>query len=385
MKQRRVCVLGSTGTIGQFTLELVEKFPELFQIVSLAAGKNIHLLRQQILKFQPQWVSVQSEADARELQKEFPQLDVGFGDQGIEACIDVEKLDVVIVGIVGFAGLKPTLHAIKKDLLIGLANKESLVTGGSLLRSELQKHDAKVVPVDSEHNALFQLLSGVRPPEVSRLVLTASGGPFFKRADLDLSTVTPEMAVSHPNWKMGPKISVDSASMMNKGLELIEAHYLFNFPEEDIEVWIHPQSIVHGAIWLKDNTSLCQLSLPDMKSAIGYALSFPERLEEPIKKLSPAQMTTLEFFEPDDIRFPCLSLARQALKKGQSFVIALNAANECAVEAFLNKKISFHQIPQVIDAVLQKFSFEPIRELSSVFEADRVAREVTYQILKVVA
>lgn len=384
MKQRRICVLGSTGTIGQYTLELVEKFPDFFQVASLAAGKNIDLIRQQIKKFRPQAVSVQSESAALALQKEFPEVQVGFGDEGIESCIDIDKLDVVIVGIVGFAGLKPTLHAIKKDLLIGLANKESLVTGGSLLRAELKNHDAKVVPVDSEHNALFQLLSGVKRSEVSKLVLTASGGPFFKKPDLDLSRVTPEMAVSHPNWKMGPKISVDSASMMNKGLELIEAHYLFNFSENDIEVWIHPQSIVHGAIWLKDNTSLSQLSVPDMKSAIGYALSFPERLESPIEKLSFSQMAKLEFFEPDNVRFPCLSLARQALVKGQGFVIALNAANECAVEAFLNKKIAFTQIPQVIDAVLQKFSFEPISELPLVFEADQAARQVAQQILKVV-
>lgn len=384
MKPRKVCVLGSTGTIGQYTLELAEKFPDFFKVVSLAAGKNLDLLRKQIKKFKPQVVSVQSQDSALLLQKEFPQVEVGFGDSGIEACIDIAKLDVVIVGIVGFAGLKPTIHAIKKDLLIGLANKESLVTGGTLLRAELKNHDAKIVPVDSEHNALFQLLSGVKSTEVSKLVLTASGGPFFRKPDLKLATVTPEMAVSHPNWKMGPKISVDSASMMNKGLELIEAHYLFNFPENDIEVWVHPQSIVHGAIWLKDNTNLSQLSIPDMKSAIGYALSFPERLESPIQKLSFSQMAKLEFFEPDNVRFPCLALARQALGKGQGSVIALNAANECAVEAFLSKKIGFHQIPEVIDAVLQKFSFEPISELSLVFEADRSARELAQQILKVV-
>jgi len=384
LRPRKICVLGSTGTIGQYTLELVEKFPQFFQVASLAAGNNVEKLRTQIRKFNPERVSVLTESAAGILQQEFPRLEVSYGESGIESCIEASSLDVVIVGIVGFAGLKPTLHAIRKNLLIGLANKESLVTGGTLLREELKKHDAKIIPVDSEHNALFQLLSGVKLSEVSRLVLTASGGPFFKKTDLDLSQVTPEMATAHPNWKMGPKISVDSASLMNKGLELIEAHYLFNFSEKDIEVWIHPQSIVHGAVWLKDNTSLSQLSVPDMKSAIGYALSYPERLSGPIQKLTLSQMSKLEFFEPDNQRFPCLALARKALIGGPGSVIALNAANEIAVEAFLSRKITFQQIPQVIDAVLQKFTFEPITELDLVFEADRQARVLTQQILKVV-
>ncbi|MFM8269103.1 MAG: 1-deoxy-D-xylulose-5-phosphate reductoisomerase [Pseudomonadota bacterium] len=374
--KRKICVLGSTGTIGTYTLDLVRAFTDQFEIVSLAAGKNLAKLQEQIKAFKPEAVSVQSEADAALIRREFPKLEVGFGIEGIKRCIDISEVEVVIVGIVGFAGLEPTLHAIRKDKLIGLANKESLVTAGSLFQEEVKKSRAKIVPVDSEHNALYQLLKGTNIAEIETLVLTASGGPFLRRMDLDLSQVSPEMAVSHPNWKMGPKISVDSATLMNKGLELIEAHFLFGFPENRIEVWVHPQSIIHGAIWLKDNTNLAQLSLPDMKSAIGYALSYPGRLTQPIKKLSLAQMSRLEFFEPDTTRFPCLTLARKALQAGQSHVIALNAANEIAVEAFLGNQIRFTQIPKVIDTTLQEFSGNSIHQIEDVFEADRVARQV---------
>ncbi|NBX75442.1 MAG: 1-deoxy-D-xylulose-5-phosphate reductoisomerase [Proteobacteria bacterium] len=374
--KRKVCVLGSTGTIGTYTLELIRAFPEQFEAVSLAAGKNLTKLQEQIRLFKPQVVSVQDEAAAHFLRQEFPKLQVGSGIEGIKKCIEASEVDVVIVGIVGFAGLEPTLHAIQHGKLIGLANKESLVTAGSLFNEAVRKSSAKIVPVDSEHNALYQLLNGVEISEVQTVVLTASGGPFLKQPDLDLKSVTPEMAISHPNWKMGPKISVDSASLMNKGLELIEAHFLFGFPENQIEVWVHPQSIVHGAIWLKDNTNLAQLSLPDMKSAIGYALSYPGRLLQPIKKLTLDQMSRLEFFEPDLHRFPCLGLARKALRAGQSHIVALNAANEIAVEAFLNRRIGFTQIPEMIDATLQEFPGMPIHQLSEVFEADRVGRQV---------
>lgn len=380
-QRRKICVLGSTGTIGSYTLELVKAFSEQFELVSLAAGKNLIKLQEQIQTFNPKIVSVQSEADASFLKREFPKLNVGFGMDGIKQCIEAEAIDVVIVGIVGFAGLEPTLHAIKKGKLIGLANKESLVAAGSLFHEAVEKSKAVVIPVDSEHNALFQLLKGVEVSEVETVVLTASGGPFLNKRDLDLSQVSPEMAISHPNWKMGPKISVDSASLMNKGLELIEAHFLFGFPEEKIEVWVHPQSIVHGSIWLRDNTNLAQLSLPDMKSAIGYALSYPDRLNHPIKKLSLAQMSRLDFFEPDSSRFPCLGLARKALRLGQSHIIALNAANEIAVEAFLGGQIRFTQIPEAIDATLQRFPGISVHQLDDVFEADRVGRQVAKTVI----
>ena len=380
-EKRKVCVLGSTGTIGTYTLDLVRAFPNYFEVVSLSAGKNLSKLQEQIREFKPLAVSVTDEKDAIFLEREFPKLKVGTGKKGIQQCIDESEAEVVIVGIVGFAGLEPTLHAIKKNKIIGLANKESLVTAGVLFQREVQKSRSVVVPVDSEHNALYQLLKGVNPKEVATVVLTASGGPFLRKPELDLKSVTPEMATAHPNWKMGPKISVDSATLMNKGLELIEAHALFGFSESQIEVWVHPQSIIHGAIWLKDNTSLAQLSLPDMKSAIGYALSYPERLETPIEKLPLKKMANLEFFEPDTNRFPCLDLARKALKLGQSYVIALNAANEVAVEAFLQKRILFTQIPELIDATLQKHKSQPIEQIEDVFLADTEARKLSEQLL----
>lgn len=375
-------MLGSTGTIGTYTLDLVQAFPEQFEVLSLAAGKNREALHKQIRTFNPKTVSVIDETDAQWLKSEFPEVEVGVGEEGLKSCIEAEGVDVVIVGIVGFAGLAPTLHAIKKNKLIGLANKESLVTAGSLLRQEMEKSKSVVVPVDSEHNALYQLLKGVPLQEVETIVLTASGGPFLKQPSLKLNEITPEMAVAHPNWKMGPKISVDSATLMNKGLEVIEAHFLFGFSEEKIEVWIHPQSIVHGAIWLRDNTNLAQLSLPDMKSAIGYALSYPDRLRASIRKLTMDKMAQLEFFEPDTVRFPCLDLARKALRAGQSHIVALNAANEVAVEAFLNKKIGFHQIPQLIDATLQSFSGKPIAQLEDVFHTDEVSRQLSQVLLQ---
>lgn len=379
--KRKICILGSTGTIGSYTLDLVRLYPGQFEVVSLAAGRNLEKLQDQIREFHPQTVSVLDEKDAIFLQKEFPGLEVSFGSEGIRNCIDTSGVAVVIVGIVGFAGLEPTLYAIQKNKLVGLANKESLVTAGTLFQQEIQKSKAVVVPVDSEHNALYQLLRGVKTEEVQTLVLTASGGPFLKKVDLNLDEVTPEMAVAHPNWKMGPKISVDSATLMNKGLELIEAHFLFGFPEDKIEVWVHPQSIVHGAIWLKDHTSLAQLSWPDMKSAIGYALSYPERLEHPIRKLTFSDMMKMEFFEPDNKRFPCLSLARQALRLGQSHVIGLNAANEVAVEAFLNRKIKFTQIPELIDSFLNQFAGNKISELKDVFECDLKTRETAKKLI----
>jgi len=379
--KRKICVLGSTGTIGTYTLDLVRAFPDNFEVVSLSAGKNLQKLQEQIGEFQPQTVSVSDEKDALFLKNEYPKLQVDFGLRGIQACIDTESVDVVIVGIVGFAGLEPALHAVRKGKLIGLANKESLVTAGVLFQQEVQKSHSILVPVDSEHNALYQLLRSINRSEVKTIVLTASGGPFLRKPELDLKTITPEMAVAHPNWKMGPKISVDSATLMNKGLELIEAHYLFDFAEKDIEVWVHPQSIVHGAIWLNDNTNLAQLSLPDMKSSIGYALSYPNRLSGTVEKMSLKRMANLEFFEPDTDRFPCLNLARKALNLGQASVIALNAANELAVEAFLQKKILFNQIPEVIDATLQRFKNRPIHEISDVFLADLEGRKISEEVL----
>lgn len=371
--KRRLCILGSTGTIGVNSLALVDAHPNRFEVVSLTGGKNIALLREQIRKFSPKRVAVLSDSDAKTLQSEFPDLKVDCGQSGIFQCIE-ESVDVVVNGIVGFAGLAPAIHAIRHKRLLGLANKECLVAAGPLMRAEMEKSGAQVVPVDSEHNALFQLLAGVKGEDVESLALTASGGPFFRKPEIALETITPEQAIAHPNWKMGPKISVDSATMMNKGLEIIEAHYLYGFSEDKIEVWVHPQSIVHGAVRLKDGTLLAQLSVPDMKSAIGYSMTYPERLENSIRRMGFRDFANLEFCEPDIRRFKCLELARNALRLGPSHTLALNAFNEVAVEAFLNKRIGFHQIPLVIEKGLEKFLGMPVDTLEAIYSCDEAAR-----------
>lgn len=373
--RRGVCILGSTGSIGTQTLSLIERFSDKFFAVSLSAGRNIDLLVSQIRQFSPRYVSVQNAADVERVRALFPDLKVGVGESGLTECVREEAAEIVVVGVVGFAALTPTLEAIRLKRTIALANKETLVVGGTLLGKEIEKSGARVIPVDSEHNALFQLLQGRKREEVSRLVLTASGGPLLKLPDIPLEDVTPDLAIRHPNWKMGPKISVDSATLMNKGLELIEAHYLFHYPASAIEVWVHPQSIVHGAIWLADNTCLAQLSRPDMRSSLGFALHYPERLPEVIPKLGLSEMSRLEFFPPDEKRFRCLGLARQSLESGPSHVVVLNAANEVAVESFLAGKILFPGIPQLIETLLMQHVSTPLDSLDTVYDLDRQTRE----------
>lgn len=368
---RGLSVLGSTGTIGTFTLEIVERFPEKFKVVSLVAGKNVTLLKEQIRKFHPKFVSLSANEHLSALNHEFPNTKFLTGRDGVKECIEQTDVDVVVNGIVGFAGLEPALFAIRANKIVALANKESLVVAGSLIKEELQKSNATLIPVDSEHNALFQLLEGRKLEDVDTLVLTASGGPFFKTPELQFCDVTPEMAIKHPNWNMGPKISVDSATMMNKGLELIEAHFLFGFPEEKIDVWVHPQSIMHAAIWFKDNTCLSQMTKPDMKSSIGFALSYPEKLPQVIERFSFKEKHALEFFEPDEVRFPCLRLAREALRAGPGHLVVLNAANEFAVGAFLEKKIGFHQIAEFVEKKINAHHPIPIHSLDDVFELHR--------------
>lgn len=375
-----IAVYGSTGTIGDNTLEIVRRFPDRFRVISLAAGRNIEKLRAQITEFSPQLVAVQDTDGAGQLRREFPKLTILTGEEGLRAGIDAAGVDTVVMGIVGFAALAPTLHAIRAGKKIALANKESLVVGGSLLRAELEKSKAQCIPVDSEHNALFQLLEGYPRHQVETVVLTASGGPLLRRPELPLEDVTPAIAVAHPNWKMGPKISVDSATLMNKGLELIEAHFLFGFPSEKIEVWVHPQSIVHGALWMTDNSCLAQLTKPDMKSSIGHALCYPERLPRVIPKLTFQEMAKLEFFEPDLVRFPALRLARQALEAGPSHLVVLNAANEVAVGRFLEGRLLFSQIPQVIEKALQRHERSPLPDLESLFALDAEARLSTEKL-----
>lgn len=378
---RKICLLGSTGSIGTQTLAIVRKHPESYSVVAMSAGKNLTLLREQIREFRPGFVSVLDDANLMDLTREFPEVEFGWGEKGTLDAVGYGNSDVVVVGIVGFAALSPTLQAIRLKKRLALANKESLVVAGHLMKAEAGDSGAEIIPVDSEHNALFQLLDGRERDQIETLVLTASGGPLLRRTELPLEEVTPAIAIQHPNWKMGPKISVDSATLMNKGLELIEACRLFDVEEKEVEVWIHPQSIVHGAIWLKDNTCLAQLSKPDMRSSIGYALSYPRRIPAVIPKLSLQEMSKLEFLEPDTKRFPALNFAREAYRSGPGHLIALNAANEVAVQSFLDGKLLFPQMASCIEMVLQKWSGGAVADIPSVFEADKQARDLAVRAI----
>jgi 1-deoxy-D-xylulose-5-phosphate reductoisomerase len=371
-----IAVMGSTGSIGTQTLDIVTSHPDQFRVISLSAGRNFEMLVAQIERFRPLRVAFADPTRLDDLRRLFPNVDISADERSLTDCVIQPEVDIVVMGIVGFAALAPTLQAIRAGKTIALANKEALVVAGSLLRREISQSSAKVIPVDSEHNALFQLLEGRDRSHVSKLVLTASGGPLLRQTQLPLEDVTPAIAIKHPNWKMGPKISVDSATLMNKGLELIEAHFLFDTPENDIEVWVHPQSIVHGAIWLKDNSCLAQLSRPDMRLSIGFALKYPERLEAVIPRLSLRDMSQLEFLEPDVKRFPCLELARQALRLGPSHLIALNAANEVAVQRFLEGHILFPDIPGTIAKTLDRHTATRVEQIEDVFTIDRESREL---------
>ena len=375
-----LAVLGSTGSIGTQTLSLVRDFPENFHVVSFAAGRNAALLRTQIAEFKPRYVFMDDTSSMADLAREFAEVHFVSGAEGINQTIDAPGVDIVVLGIVGFAALAPALYSVKKGKAIALANKESLIVAGNLFMEEVRKHGTRCIPVDSEHNALFQLLEGRPRDSVATVVITASGGPLLRVPDLPLEDVTPELATRHPNWKMGPKISVDSATLMNKGLEVAEAHYLFGYPSQSIEVWIHPQSILHGALWLTDNTCLAQLTKPDMRSAIGYAIGYPKRLPQVIPKLGLREMRNLEFYEPDNARFPALGLARSALESGPSHLITLNAANEIAVSLFLQGRLLFPRIAALVEKTLAKHSSTAVDNLQAVYDLDAEARRTALAV-----
>jgi 1-deoxy-D-xylulose-5-phosphate reductoisomerase len=383
--KRKLAVFGSTGTIGLNTLALARQFSDRFEVVALTGGRNLELLSAQISEFKPRVVVVQEESARASLSDAFPGTEFLWGDQGLVDCAAWDGIEIACQGIVGFAAMAPTLELARRGKAIALANKETLVVAGNLLKQALALSGAQCIPVDSEHNAIFQLLVGRDLSSVASIVLTASGGPFWRETALDLSSVTPAQAVKHPNWKMGPKISVDSATLMNKGLEVVEAHVLFGTPMENIEVWIHPQSIVHGALWFTDGTCQAQLSKPDMKASIGYALGYPERLPASVEKLTMRQMQQLDFAEPDTARFPCLGLPRKALAASQSHLIALNGANEVAVSSFLEGRIRFTQISSVLEQVLDCHHSTSVCVVEDVFTVDRIAREKTASIISQLA
>lgn len=375
---KKLAVLGSTGSIGVSTLSLVEHFPEQFQVVALAAGKNLSKLKEQVSLFQPAVVSLTSEADARDLRVQLPHFrgEILWGERGLHAVATHPQAEMVMSALVGAVGLAPTLAAIRAGKTIALANKEALVISGELMTREAKRHGVRILPVDSEHNAIFQALHGHARTQVKRIILTASGGPFLHRSAEELFDVTIEEALRHPTWKMGSKITIDSATLMNKGLEVIEARWLFDLPPEQVSVIVHPQSIVHSMVEYIDGSVLAQLGIPDMTIPIAYILAYPDRLSlSHLPSLDLAAAAQLTFFQPDFMKFPCLRLAYDALRQGGTCPAVLNASNEIAVENFLAGRLRFTDIAFLNESVLQAHVSREVTDLEMLLEADRWARE----------
>ena len=383
MNKRAISILGSTGSIGCNTLKVVESLREpQFSVVALGAGKNVTQLAEQIARFKPELVAVENEDCAELLLRELSNLksqvsnppEIEVGEAGLIAVATHEKVDTVVSATVGAVGLVPTLRALEAGKRVCLANKETLVMAGELMTEAARKNRAELLPVDSEHNAIHQCLRGERRSEVKRLILTASGGPFRSKSKFEIENATIEQALNHPNWKMGDKITIDSATMMNKGLEVIEARWLFDFDADQISVVVHPQSIVHSLIEMVDNSIIAQMGVTDMRHAIQYALTFPDRKPANLAPLDFAKLSQLTFEPPDFEKFPCLALAYRALRTGGTLPAAMNAANEIAVRAFLDGKIKLSNISQIIENVMNQHQSQFVANLEIVREADRIAR-----------
>lgn len=382
---KKISILGSTGSIGRNSLEVVRRNPDKFRIIGLAAGRNISELTKQVEEFKPLAVSVIDEDHARELKKSLRSsagMEILSGLEGYRHVASLTDAEMVISAMVGASGLLPTLAAIEAGKDIALANKETLVMAGRLVMEKVKRQGVRLLPVDSEHSAIFQCLAGQRPQGLRRIHLTASGGPFFRFSRERLEQVKPVDALKHPNWLMGKKITIDSATMMNKGLEVIEAGWLFDVEIDKIQVCIHPQSIIHSMVEFVDGSVLAQLGIPDMKIPIAYALSFPERLDCPEQALDLFQVGSLEFFAPDRETFPCLELARKAAGQGGTMPAVLNAANECAVEAFLARRLSFLRISRLVEEVMTAHQIKSSPEIEDVLEADRWARREAQKLLE---
>ncbi len=374
---RTVALLGSTGSIGRAALDVLGRWRDRFRVVALAAGGGrLRVLADQVRTVRPEVVAVPREEDAVRLRDLLAgeRVEVLAGEEGMVRAAAGSGADVVIAAIVGAAGLVPTLAAVRAGRTVALANKEALVAAGEVMTRAARESGATLLPVDSEHNAIHQCLRAGRPAEVRRIVLTASGGPFRGRSAAELSAVTPDQALRHPTWEMGPKITVDSATLMNKGLEVIEARWLFGLPPEAIDVVIHPQSVVHSMVEFRDGSIVAQLGTPDMRHPIQYALTYPERLDAPAERLDLLAASPLQFEPPDAETFRCLALAFDALRAGGDAPARLNAANEVAVEAFLDGRIPFDRIPAVLERALAERPPRPADTLEAVLAADREAR-----------
>lgn len=378
--RKNIAILGSTGSIGRSTLEVISHFPERFRVTYLTAHRNIDLLKEQVQQFRPRGVVVLDECNASVLGKSLNgATEILVGEEGLCEIVTRSDVDLVVSSLVGFAGLKPTLRAIEAGKDIALANKETLVVGGEIIMKAVRRTGVRLLPVDSEHSAILQCLRGEDPSAVERLILTASGGPFRTLAKEQFHTITVREALNHPTWKMGNKITIDSATLMNKGLEVIEAHWLFGLPAERIHVVIHPQSIIHSMVEFKDGSTKAQLGFPDMKLPIQYALMYPDRPAAPYRRLDFSSIREMTFEEPDHDRFPSLNLAYKALQMGGTAPAVLNAANEVAVQKFLNEEIPFSQIPVFIGEALAAHTPMPNPSFEDIVRVDEETRRFVLQ------
>jgi len=383
---RRISILGATGSVGTSTLDLVERSSDRFEVVALTAATNVRGLAEAAKRTHAKLAVISDEARLPELEAAL----TGCGCRaatGRDAMMEAAagEAEWVMAAIVGCAGLEPVMAAVRAGRTLALANKEALVTAGPLMTDAARQAGTTILPVDSEHNAIFQCLAGNSSSDVAKLILTASGGPFRTRSAAEMHSATPEQAIAHPNWSMGAKISVDSATMMNKGLELIEAQHLFGLPAERIDILVHPQSVVHSLVEFVDGSVIAQLGSPDMRIPIAHALAWPERMKTPAERLDLARIGGLEFEEPDMERFPALRLAREALAAGGSAPIILNAANEVAVGAFLERRVSFGDIARVVERALQTIQTPSPTSIAEVIDIDRQVREKTREIMSLLA
>lgn len=381
-KRRRLAILGSTGSIGTQALDVIGKHPDLFEVALLTANNNSELLIEQALRFEPDSVVIcnpgKYDEVAAALQPHY--IKVFTGIDSICDMLYGEGIDMVLTAMVGFSGLRPTVAALETGKAVALANKETLVAAGEFVMQLARKHGAPIIPVDSEHSAIFQCLQGERA-ELEKILLTCSGGPFLNMPADELHKVTPEAALNHPRWKMGAKVTIDSASLMNKGFEMIEARWIFDMDPKDIEVVIHPQSIIHSMVQFTDGSVIAQMSNPDMRIPIQYALSYPYRIDLDTRRLDFAQLASLTFSKPDTERFPCLALAFQALERGGNATCTMNAANEIAVKSFLDGEIRFTDIPYIISDTMAACPFVGHPDLEAIYSTDFEAKQIASGII----
>jgi 1-deoxy-D-xylulose-5-phosphate reductoisomerase len=374
---KRLAILGSTGSIGTHTLDVVASHPDQFEVVALAAGNNVELLVEQVERFHPRYVALAGESAARKLARRLAaaSVEIGWGTDGLRCAAADTGADMVVSAIVGGVGLVPTVAALRARKALALANKETLVMAGELVTTEARTNGTRILPVDSEHSAIFQCLENNDTSQVRRIVLTASGGPFRTLPPEAFATITPEDALRHPTWSMGKKITIDSATLMNKGLEVIEAQWLFGLSVDRVDVIVHPQSVIHSLVEYVDGSVLAQLGTPDMRLPIQYALTYPDRRACPAARLGLETLSALTFEAVDRAKFPCLDLAYEVARGGGSWPAVLNAANEVAVQWFLDRRIGFDEIPTIIRKALDAHPHRPVRSVEDVLEVDRQVRE----------